>query len=143
MSWEHRAQMATRGHTAQALLDAAVGAGFTVRWVCPRPSNAASRDEDEDHDLLLRRLKRLRSFTYPDFRMVVLELNNNVDTTTTTTTTTATATATATAPPLPVGTWPNTVEEKAQTSGWTPDPWENAASFESTYTTAGSFDDLD
>ena len=142
MSWEHRAQMATRGHTAQPLLDAAVNAGFTVRWVCPRPQRSDA-DEDEDEDLLLlRRLKRLRSFTYPDFRMVVLELNSDGDTMTKTNTTT-TATAIATAPPLPIGTWPNTVEEKAQTTAWTPDPWANTASFESAYAAVGSFDDLD
>jgi hypothetical protein len=89
-SWEHRAQMATRGYDASLLLDAAVAAGFRVRWVCPRPPPASlphggtqqrqaadggGGDDDVDNEqLLCERLGILQQVTSPDFRMVVMDL---------------------------------------------------------------------
>ena len=37
LAWDHRADLATSGHAEAVVLDAAVEAGFTLRWVCPRP----------------------------------------------------------------------------------------------------------
>ena len=76
-SWEHRAQMATRGHTEAQLLNEAVAAGFQVRWVCPRPVDEMGGDEEEFRQRepeLARSLELLRPYTFSDFRLVVLEL---------------------------------------------------------------------
>ncbi len=37
LAWEHRADFATSGHAETVVFDAAVEAGFTLRWVFPQP----------------------------------------------------------------------------------------------------------